>query len=86
VIWVLVGVESAFILWMMLLNWWLIDYVKKQNEAHVIERASLHDRVMALSNPEALQVHKAYEDPTPGTISYVGEESGTSITREMHHA
>jgi hypothetical protein len=65
-----------------LLTWLVVMFEHEQ----VAERASLHDRIMALSKPEALQVHKAYEEPTPGTISYVGEESGTSITREMKHA
>jgi hypothetical protein len=74
-----VVIEGALIA---LLTWLMVMFERE----HAVERGSLHDRIMALSNPEALQVHKAYEEPTPGTISYVGEESGTSITREMKHA
>jgi hypothetical protein len=83
---VLIVVLAAVILLEGILIALVVNLVLMFDANHRDERALLHDRIMALSNPQALQVHKAYEEPTPGTISYVGEESGTSITREMHHA
>jgi hypothetical protein len=37
------------------------------------ERASLEDRLMALTNMDSLILHKAHETPSPGEVSYVDE-------------
>lgn len=50
----------------------LIAYVLKENR---LERERLEDRLMALSQPDALTLHKALSDPEPGTVSYMDEEA-----------
>jgi hypothetical protein len=47
------------------------------------EREKLEDRLMALSKPEALIVHKAHDDPEPARVAYVDEE--TSDMEEYLH-
>jgi uncharacterized membrane-anchored protein YhcB (DUF1043 family) len=80
---VTIGLEAIFILGMMIILWGMMDYLKRQE----IERGELHDRIMALTDPEALQLKKHFEvEPQATTISYVDEEPGTSMTRERHDA
>lgn len=37
------------------------------------ERSALEDRLMALSQPQALIMHKAYEEPEEASVGYVDE-------------
>jgi hypothetical protein len=39
------------------------------------ERERLEDRVMALSKPDALVLHKAVDEPEPANVSYVDERA-----------
>lgn len=45
---------------------WLDNQAKR-------ERAGLENRLMALTNPEALILHRAQEEPEPAGVSYVDE-------------
>lgn len=43
------------------------------------ERKELNDRIMALTDPNALMTHKAYEETTPAYVTYVDEKKEAEL-------
>jgi hypothetical protein len=61
---VLVGLQAVVIVY-------LVDTLTRRARD---ERKELEDRLMAMSNMDALILHKAHEDTGPGAVTYVDEQ------------
>lgn len=59
-----------------------LAFLYHMSKTHVEEREALLDRIMAISNPEALVTTKSVKDKTPARVAYMDEEGEFAYERE----